>query len=229
MNIGGVINSTVERMCHGFSWSGTLTMLVVKSPMLHQRRDPSGLRIWWNLVIISEVLLQNSEHRDIVLLWGDVWNGHHLMSEFSRLFSYARNNKIRWHNTSITVMCARRPLSTNPTIKPRWYGRDEGPSPLPYHLAFMVELTEEGPLAWNQSWGLGFNSPGHAFSSVARNNFHLPYCLLSTHMTRAHDHDSHAGGGMLDYSIRGSLTPSISPESYGWTDRWGSRGLAIII
>jgi hypothetical protein len=29
--------------------------------------------------------------------------------------------------------------------------------------------------------------------------------------------DSHAGGGMLDYSIRGSLAPSISPGFYGWT------------
>jgi hypothetical protein len=32
--------------------------------------------------------------RDIVLLWADVWNGHHLMTQFSRLHSFARNNKI---------------------------------------------------------------------------------------------------------------------------------------
>jgi hypothetical protein len=39
---------------------------------------------------------------DTVLLWGDVWNGHHLMSEFPRLFSFARNSKISvavWHDT----------------------------------------------------------------------------------------------------------------------------------
>jgi hypothetical protein len=28
------------------------------------------------------------------MLWGDVWNGHHPMSEFPRLYSFARNNKI---------------------------------------------------------------------------------------------------------------------------------------
>jgi hypothetical protein len=33
---------------------------------------------------------------------------------------------------------------------------------------------------------------------------------------------SHAGGGMLDYSIRGPLAPSISPGFYGWTGRGGS-------
>jgi hypothetical protein len=45
---------------------------------------------------------------------------------------------------------------------------------------------------------------------------------LSMHMTRAHGCDSHAGGGMLDYSIRGPLASSISPEFYSWTDRGGS-------
>jgi hypothetical protein len=50
--------------------------------------------------------------------------------------------------------------------------------------------------------------PGHTFSSVVRNNSHLPCCLLSTHMARARSRDSHAGAGgvMLDYSIRGHLT-----------------------
>jgi hypothetical protein len=42
-----------------------------------------------------------------------------------------------------------------------------------------------------------FNSPGHTFSSAARNNSHLTCCSLSTR-----SHDSHAGGGMLDHSIR---------------------------
>jgi hypothetical protein len=30
---------------------------------------------------------------------------------------------------------------------------------------------------------------------------------------------------MLDYSIRGPITPSISPEFYGWTDRGGSSSM----
>jgi hypothetical protein len=42
--------------------------------------------------------------------------------------------------------------------------------------------------------------------------------LLSTHMVRACGRDSHAGGGMLDYSIRDPLAPFISSEFYGWTD-----------
>jgi hypothetical protein len=31
---------------------------------------------------------------DTVMLWGDVWNGHHLMSEFPKLYSYAKNSTI---------------------------------------------------------------------------------------------------------------------------------------
>jgi hypothetical protein len=31
--------------------------------------------------------------------------------------------------------------------------------------------------------------------------------------------DLHAGGGILDFSIRGPLTPSISPRFYGWIDQ----------
>jgi hypothetical protein len=85
----------------------------------------------------------------------------------------------------------------------------------------MVRLVEEGPLAWYQSRGLGFNSPGHTFSSAACNNFHLPCCLLSTYMAQARVRDSHAGGGILDYSIRDPLAPSISPEFYGWIGRGG--------
>jgi hypothetical protein len=60
-------------------------------------------------------------------------------------------------------------------------------------------------------------SPSHAFSSAARNNFHLPCYLLSTHMAQARGRDSHARGGMLDYIIKCPLTPSISPGFYGWT------------
>jgi hypothetical protein len=33
---------------------------------------------------------------------------------------------------------------------------------------------------------------------------------------------------MLDYSIRGSLVPSISPRFYGWTGRGGSSSTYII-
>jgi hypothetical protein len=61
---------------------------------------------------------------------------------------------------------------------------------------------------------------GHAFSSAARNNSHLPCCLLSTHAGRSRD--SHTRGEMLDYSIRGPLAPSISPRFYGWSGRGGS-------
>jgi hypothetical protein len=32
---------------------------------------------------------------------------------------------------------------------------------------------------------------------------------------------------LLDYSIRGPLTPSISPEFYGWTDRGGSSSMIL--
>jgi hypothetical protein len=41
-------------------------------------------------------------------------------------------------------------------------------------------------------------------------------------MARTRSRDSHAGGGMLDYSIRDPLTPSISPEFYGWIGRGGA-------
>jgi hypothetical protein len=37
-------------------------------------------------------------------------------------------------------------------------------------------------------------------------------------MARAHDRDSHIGGGMLDHSIRDPLASSISPMFYGWID-----------
>jgi hypothetical protein len=43
-------------------------------------------------------------------------------------------------------------------------------------------------------------------------------------MARTCGHDSHAGGGILDYSIRGSPTPSISPCVL-WLD-WQSRVLS---
>jgi hypothetical protein len=33
-------------------------------------------------------------------------------------------------------------------------------------------------------------------------------------MARACHRDSHAGGGILDYSIKGSIAPSISPGFY---------------
>jgi hypothetical protein len=38
-------------------------------------------------------------------------------------------------------------------------------------------------------------------------------------MTQVCDSDSHAGGGMLDYSIRAPLAPYILPVFYGWTSR----------
>jgi hypothetical protein len=41
-------------------------------------------------------------------------------------------------------------------------------------------------------------------------------------MAQARGRDSHAGGVMLDYSIRGPLAPSISSEFYGWTGRGGT-------
>jgi hypothetical protein len=40
-------------------------------------------------------------------------------------------------------------------------------------------------------------------------------------MAQARGRDSHARGGILDYSIRGSLTPSVSPGFYVWIDRGG--------
>jgi hypothetical protein len=41
-------------------------------------------------------------------------------------------------------------------------------------------------------------------------------------MAQARGHDSHTGGGMLDYSIRDPLTSYISPEFYGWIGRGGA-------
>jgi hypothetical protein len=67
--------------------------------------------------------------------------------------------------------------------------------------------------------------PGHVFSSTACNNSHIPCCLLSMHMARVHNRDSHIGGKMLNYSIRGSLAPSISPKFYGWIDKGGSSSM----
>jgi hypothetical protein len=89
-----------------------------------------------------------------------------------------------------------------PSISPRfygWIGRGES-----FQHGITAEVLDSIP-------------PDHVFSSAARNNSHLPCCLLSTHMTRAHSRDSHAGGGMLDYSIRDSLASSISPRFYCWT------------
>jgi hypothetical protein len=31
---------------------------------------------------------------DTMLLWGDVWNGHHLIIELPRVYSFIRNMKI---------------------------------------------------------------------------------------------------------------------------------------
>jgi hypothetical protein len=39
-------------------------------------------------------------------------------------------------------------------------------------------------------------------------------------MARARGRESHTVGGMLDHSIRGPFTLSISPEFYGWIG-WG--------
>jgi hypothetical protein len=63
--------------------------------------------------------------------------------------------------------------------------------------------------------------------SAAHNNPHLPCYLLSTHKTRARGHNSHTGGRMLDYSIRGPLAPSISPGFYSCTGRGGSFIMAL--
>jgi hypothetical protein len=30
---------------------------------------------------------------DTILLWGDVWNGHHLVTKLPRLYSYAKSNR----------------------------------------------------------------------------------------------------------------------------------------
>jgi hypothetical protein len=41
-------------------------------------------------------------------------------------------------------------------------------------------------------------------------------------MAQARGRDSHAGCGMLDYSLRDSIVPSISSVFYGWTSHEGS-------
>jgi hypothetical protein len=45
---------------------------------------------------------------DTVLLCGDVWNGHHLMSELPRIFSFARNK-----NISVTEYCSNQTVQQN--------------------------------------------------------------------------------------------------------------------
>jgi hypothetical protein len=91
---------------------------------------------------------------------------------------------------------------------------------------FMVRLAEGGAVYHGtRAEVLGLIFSGHAFSSATRNNSHLP-CLLSTHMARARGHDSHAGGGMLNYSIRGPLVPSTSP---GFSSRTGRGGSSIMV
>jgi hypothetical protein len=91
------------------------------------------------------------------------------------------------------------------------------PSILP---GFYSWLVRESPPTWYQSRGLKFNFIGHAFPFNARNNFHLSCYLLNTHLAWVLNRDSHVGGRMLDYNIRGSLTAFISPVFYDWTD-WG--------
>jgi hypothetical protein len=44
-------------------------------------------------------------------------------------------------------------------------------------------------------------------------------------MARARGRDSHAGGKMLNYSIRGPLAPSISPEFYSCIGQGASSSL----
>jgi hypothetical protein len=46
-------------------------------------------------------------------------------------------------------------------------------------------------------------------------------------MVQMHDRDLHTEGGMLDYSIRGSLAPSILPGSYGWIGGGGSYSMVL--
>jgi hypothetical protein len=45
---------------------------------------------------------------DTVLLWGDVWNGHHLMSELRRVFSFVRNK-----NISVAEYCSNQVVQQN--------------------------------------------------------------------------------------------------------------------
>jgi hypothetical protein len=85
----------------------------------------------------------------------------------------------------------------------------KGPLAPSISLGFYGWTDRGGPLAWYRADVLGSISLGHAFSSAARNSSHLPCCLLSTHMARSRGHNLHAGRGMLDYSIRDPLAPSI--------------------
>jgi hypothetical protein len=41
-------------------------------------------------------------------------------------------------------------------------------------------------------------------------------------MARTRGRDSYTEGGMLDYSIRDPLTPSILPGFYGWIGKEGA-------
>jgi hypothetical protein len=81
-------------------------------------------------------------------------------------------------------------------------------------------VTGQGdPLAWYQSRSPIFNPARSCTNSVMRNNSHLPCCSLNMQVVV---HDSHAGGGMLDHSIRGSSTHSILPEFYSWIGQGSS-------
>jgi hypothetical protein len=90
----------------------------------------------------------------------------------------------------------------------------------------MLDYSIRAPLAPSISLGLyGWTGRGESSSMVPEPKswvqflpamHFLPLCviiptylavLLSTHMARARGRDSHARGGMLDYSIRGLLVP----------------------
>jgi hypothetical protein len=90
----------------------------------------------------------------------------------------------------------------------------------------MLDYSIRAPLTPSISLGLyGWTGRGESSSMVPEPKswvqflpamHFLPLCviiptylavLLSTHMARARGRDSHARGGMLDYSIRGLLVP----------------------
>jgi hypothetical protein len=68
------------------------------------------------------------------------------------------------------------------------------PPSAPFHIRFY------GWIGWGAS---SIEPESRSWVQFMRNKSHLPCCSLSTNMARTCGRDSHAGGRMLDYSIRG--------------------------
>jgi hypothetical protein len=78
-------NSTTRKMSPRYNLFGTHIFWMAKSPMSAERGS-----FWFRDIMkfcdhIRGIANATIGPGDMVLLWGYVWNGHHLMSELSRI------------------------------------------------------------------------------------------------------------------------------------------------